>query len=159
MYLLLAVTAAAFIGYQGWLIVRTSPVAGHDGATDVRSRSKASLLTAAAFAGFTAVVALLSDIVPFVWTVVLPAIYLASPSIWGSALVSGLDTPWPVQRSSLPLALLSPFPIIGFVVGYLWPFRYRSWWQVLRAAGLRFAVTFASLGCIGAAVLLLILHK
>jgi hypothetical protein len=159
MYVLIAAIAAAVIGYQGWLIVRTSPVAGHDGATDVQSRLKASLLTAAAFAGFTAILALSSDVVPFAWMVVVPAIYAASPFTWGWTLMSGLDAPWAVQRSLLPLAFLAPFPIVGFAVGYLWPFRYRSWWQVLRAAGLRFAVTFISLGCIGAAVLLLILHR
>ena len=115
-------------------------------------RTKASLLAAAGFTLFTAILAMVAMSTPIFGLLIYGALYFASPFTWGWALVAGLDAPWPVPHSYLPLAFAAPFPVVGLLVGLLWPFRFESPIQALRAIGVRFAVSLAVLGIIGVLV-------
>jgi len=115
-------------------------------------RIKASLVAAAGSLLFTAILAVVAMSTPIVGLLIYGVLYFASPFTWGWGLVAGLDAPWPVPRPYLPLAFAAPFPVVGLLVGFLWPFRFESPTQAVRAIGVRFAVSLAVLGIIGVLV-------
>jgi len=115
----------------------------------VASRSKSGLLAAGGFAVCIGILAFAAMSVPLIGLLIYGALYWASPFSWGWALVAGVDAPWPVQQAYLPLAFAAPFPIVGLLVGFLWPFRIQSWAQVFNAIGMRFAISLGVLGVSG----------
>src|SRR6185295_15046125 len=86
------------------------------------SRGKAGLLSAGGFAVCVSILVFLAYSTPIIGVLIYGALYFASPFAWGWSLLAGLDAPWPVQRSFLPLAFAAPFPVVGLIVGYVWPF-------------------------------------
>ena len=122
-------------------------------------RVKPSLLTAAGFGVFIGILAVVAMSTPILGVLIYGALYFASPFTWGWGFVAGLDAPWPVERSYLPLLFAAPFPVIGLLVGYLWPFRLESFKQAVRAIGMRFAISLIVLGVIGPLLFVAALHR
>jgi hypothetical protein len=115
----------------------------------VLSRRNASLLAAGGFGLYVGILALVVVTTPVVGIMIYGALYFASPFTWGWGLIAGVDAPWPIDRTYLPLAFAAPYPIVGLLVGYAWPFPVRSFGQAARAIGMRFALSILVLGVIG----------
>jgi hypothetical protein len=115
----------------------------------VASRLKSGLLTAGGFALFLGVLDLLAAFIPFLGLLLFAAVAFASPFAWGWTLIAGHDAPWPIDQAYVPWALVAPFPLVGLVVGLIWPFSIRSWTQVLNAIGMRFALSLGGLVLLG----------
>lgn len=121
----------------------------------IASRSKSGLLAAGGFAVYVGILAFLAAWVPLVGLLIFGTLLFASPFSWGWQLIAGRHAPWPVQQAYLPLAFAAPFPIVGFLVGFLWPFRIQSWGQVLNAIGMRFALSLGALLLLGVGMIVL----
>ena len=119
------------------------------GSAVVISRLKSGLLTGGGFALCLGVLDLLAAFIPFLGMLLFGAVAFASPFAWGWSLLAGRDAPWPIDRAYVPWALVAPFPLVGFVVGLVWPFGIRSWKQVLDAIGMRFALSLGGLVLLG----------
>lgn len=115
----------------------------------VASRFKSGLLTAGGFVLCLGVLNLLSEFIPFLGLLFFNALVLASPFAWGWTLLGGRDAPWPIAQAYLPWAIAAPFPVVGLIVGLIWPLSIRSWTQVLNAIGMRFALSLGALVLLG----------
>jgi hypothetical protein len=121
------------------------------------SRLKSGLLTAGGFALCLGVLDLLAEFIPFLGLLFFGAVAFASPFAWGWTLLAGRDAPWPIDPAYVPWALVAPFPVVGFIVGLIWPLSMRSWTQVLNAAGMRFALSLGALVLLGVGAFMLTL--
>jgi hypothetical protein len=122
-------------------IERESPV--------IASRLNSGLLTAVGFALCLGVLNFLAEFTPFLGLLFFNAVALASPFAWGWSLLAGRGAPWPIDQAYVPWALVAPLPVVGFIVGLIWPLSTSSWTQVLNAVGMRFALSLGALVLLG----------
>lgn len=121
----------------------------------IAPRLKSGLLTAGGFVLCLAVLNFLSEFTPFLGLLFFNALALASPFAWGWSLLAGRDAPWPIAQAYVPWAFAAPFPVVGFVVGLIWPLSTRSWTQVLNAVAMRFALSLGALVLLGVGAFML----
>jgi hypothetical protein len=118
-------------------------------------RVKSGLLTAAGFAVLVALLVVIGMSLPALSALVYGALYFTSPFTWGWGLFAGMDAPWPVEHKYLPLLFAAPFPLVGLIVGCLWPLPIASG----RIIGMRVAVSFLILSAIGPLLFALALSR
>ena len=92
-------------------------------ATEARlSRASSSLLTALGAFVFFALFLLAASLVPVVNVWVQTAVFFGSPFTWLLMQFKG-SLPQAVEGYLLAAALYAPYPLLGALVGYLWPIK------------------------------------
>jgi hypothetical protein len=108
-------------------------------------RLKSGLLTAAGFAVLVVLLVIAGMSLPAFSALIYGALYFTSPFTWIWGLLAGLDAPWPVEQEYLPALFAAPFPLVGLIIGYLWPLPEATG----RTIGMRVAIAFLVLSAFG----------
>jgi glucan phosphoethanolaminetransferase (alkaline phosphatase superfamily) len=115
------------------------------------TRGKSSALTSVGFLAFMVASSIVLGLIPVVGVLVGAAMYFGSPFTW---LIFSMGETSEITDSTVILGIYAPYPIVGAILGLLWPLKGTKRKRLIRQVFVRFIIFFLVLLGVGICVAL-----